>query len=368
MRPDAPPDDWYASEESTRAGMIAELQRIRRRTRVRPIPVVLLAALITGAVAYKFMSKKPVFEAEVILALTEGSMASHRSGLPADQLREYVAAVLIPDNKLRELIERRNLIPARLRLGDQYAIDELRSQIEITIWKNSFMYYDDEDANAQKSARIGVTVFDTDPDRAYAIAHDLAAIAIASHETQRQQLGEAVAAEIEQMRVEMSRRLDVLTNAIAVKRAALDEATQDGRRSTAALALDLAALKQQRQTTEGEMSKITASTENLAAQVSAAGLDVNLAIVEERRPPRPEQSSFTLIMVLVVIGTGSLLGAALLVGSFDSRIHDTDDVVRLGLPVLGHVPGFAGDHVGALRTRSVARARVPSFSRWRSHR
>ena len=55
-------------------------------------------------------------------------------------------------------------------------------------------------------------------------------------------------------------------------------------------------------------------------------------------------------------------------GAFDSRVHDTDDVERLGLPVLGHVPGFAGDHVGSLEARGVLRARVPSFLRWRSQR
>jgi hypothetical protein len=73
-------------------------------------------------------------------------------------------------------------------------------------------------------------------------------------------------------------------------------------------------------------------------------------------------------MVAVVVGTGSLLGSALLLGAFDSRVHDTDDVARLGLPVLGHIPGFAGDNVGSMQARGAARARVPSFLRWRSHR
>jgi hypothetical protein len=366
---DAPkPDDWYASEQRTRLGMITELQRIRRRTRVRPIPVLVLAVVITGAVAYKFISKKQVLEAEVVLALTEGSLANRRGGLPADQLREYVSSVLIPDGKLLELIERRNMFPLRKRLGNQFAIDELREQIEVAIWKNSFVYYDEEDARAQKSARIGLTVLDTDPDRAYDIAHDLAAIAIASHDAERQKLGEAVASQVELIRKGMELRLEALAQAIAAKQVALTQAQQTGVRVPTSIALDLARLLQERKTAQQEMSKITTSKEDLAGQVSAAGLDMTLEIVGEHRPPRPVQSEFTLIMIIVVIGTGSLLGAAMLVGAFDSRIHDTDDVERLGLPVLGHVPGFAGDHVGALRTRSVMRARVPSFLRWRSHR
>jgi hypothetical protein len=74
------------------------------------------------------------------------------------------------------------------------------------------------------------------------------------------------------------------------------------------------------------------------------------------------------MMIAAVIGTFSLVGAALVLGAFDSRVHDADDVIRLGLPVLGHVPGFAGDNVGSMRTRSAAPTRVPSFRRWRFHR
>src|SRR5262249_44737619 len=105
-----------------------------------------------------------------------------------------------------------------------------------------------------------------------------------------------------------------------------------------------------------------------AGDIAAAGLDMSLSIVEEHRPERPTHSRFVLILVAAVIGTGALIGSATLLGAFDSRVHDADDVFRLGLPVLGHVPGFAGDNVGSMQSRSVAHARVPSWRRWRSHR
>ncbi len=95
---------------------------------------------------------------------------------------------------------------------------------------------------------------------------------------------------------------------------------------------------------------------------------MTVAVVEEHRPERNEHRGFVLIMVLVVVGLGSLLGSALLFGAFDSRLHDLDDLTRLGIPVLGHVPGFPGDHVGSLETRGALRRRVPSFLRWRSQR
>src|SRR5262249_57329260 len=91
-----------------------------------------------------------------------------------------------------------------------------------------------------------------------------------------------------------------------------------------------------------------------AADIAAAGLDLPLAVVDENRPERPTHSGLVLVMIAAVIGTFSLISAALVLGAFDSRVHEPDDAIRLGLPVLGHVPGFAGDNVGALRTRTPA--------------
>ncbi len=369
MTPNQLGDGWYESEESTRAGLVTELQRIRRRFVVRPLPVMILAVLVTGALAYKVAKKKPLAEAEVILALTEGQLGAQGTGVPADQLRAYVNAVLLPDKLLIDLIEKRNLYPLRRNLGAQFAIGELREQMEINIWKNSFQYYDDDDANAKKSARIGITVMDMDPDRAFELAHELASIAIVQHEIERERISHAVSTEVKAMRAGLEEQLETLERQVAVKTQELLTAREEGKNGLAsAIMLELARLDGQRKHASDQMHGISVSSEGIADQIAAAGLDLSLQIVEERRPERPEKSPFVLVMVIVVVGTGALIGAALLVGAFDSRIHDTDDVERLGLPVLGHVPGFAGDSVGSLHARGAKRARVGSVSRWRSLR
>jgi len=164
-------------------------------------------------------------------------------------------------------------------------------------------------------------------------------------------------------------KLTTLGNQIAATERAIDDAVKTGKLDTfGILRVDLQALAEQRRRTEAELSHIAGSSDALAGDIAAAGLDMSLSIVEEHRPERPTHSSFVLVMVAVVVGTGSLIGGATLLGAFDSRVHDTDDVVRLGLPVLGHVPGFAGDNVGSMQARSAVRARVPSLLRWRSHR
>ena len=359
-------DGWYESEESTRVGMVSELQRIRRRTLVRPIPVLLLAALITGGVVYKVATKKQLFEAEVVLSLQQGIMSTKRVAIPVDQLREYVLGVLIPDGKLVDIIERRNLYRLRKKLGNDFAVEQLRDALEVKIWKNSFLYYDEEDEDTLKSARIGITITDTDPDLAFGLARDIAGVVIATAGEQRQKMADEASKNVSAGRTALLKRVADLSQLIALKQAALATAESlDKAELVASLKLDIAGLDHDIKTVDGKLSEFAASNEGLADRIAKAGLDMSISIVEEQHPERQPQSNFVLIMLGVVVGTFGLLGAALVLGSFDARVHDGDDVTRLGLPFLGHVPGFPGDTIGSLAARGVARRRVPSFLRWR---
>jgi hypothetical protein len=362
-------EDWFASEQPTRLVLVSELQRIKRRTWNRPIPVLVLAALITFVIVRRVANRPVQLEAEVVIALSEGSLSTHRKGIPFMQLQQHVNSVLLPDNKLVEVIEKYNLSRLRKRLGMQFAIDELREQFSVEIWKNSFVYYDEQDTYAKRSARIAITVTDSDADRAYNIARDLADIVIETATARRQKYADAISSQVAMLRAATNEKLEKLTLDISLKQKAIDDAMQRGRTDVAGvLRIDLAALRKQQLETEKELAKIASSPDAIASEIAAAGLDMTLAIVDEDRPERPTSSSFVLVLVAVVIGAGTLVATALVLGAFDSRVHETDDVARLGLPVLGHVPGFAGDNVGSMRTRSVTRARVPSFQRWRSHR
>lgn len=359
-------DSWYESEQSTRTGMIVELQRIKQRTRVRPWRVLALAAFVTAAVTYRFATKPKHYEANVVLAVNEGSMAS-RSGIPFDQLQEYVNQVLMPDNRLIELVERLDLHRLRTKLGDQYALEELRGQTEVEIWKNSFTYYHESESNALKSARVGLTVGDADADLAFEVARGLATIIVEEHDKRLAKAAAQLTAEVQLARDELTKQAEDLTAEITLKQTALVNAKLAGKTGlAAALVVDTAALAEREKQIKDQLSQIAASPEVVADRAAAAGLDITIDVVEERRPIKHEQSELVLAMIIVVIGTGAFVGSALMLGAFDSRVHDTDDVARLGLPVLGHVPGFPGDDVGSLDARGAKRARVPSFLRWRS--
>jgi len=345
--------DWYEREESTRAGLLSELRRIGLRTKARPWRVLALAIVLTSAVTYKVVTKPPVYEADVVLSLSETEFSSERSTIPYEQLREYVEHTLLPDAKLQEVVERHDLHRLRRTRGMQYAITELRDQLEIEIWKNSFVYYYDEEYRSLKSARIGITVIDDDRELSSAIARDIAMIAIAEHERRRLHAAHRLTADVTALRSEMDRQLAEVAAGVARRRADLLEATEREQRGRAAVLTDqINELMREERAVLKERSRILASPDALAEQAARAGLGTSLDLVAERRPTEPERSFLALAIAIAVIGTGALIGSALLLGAFDSRIHDVDDLTRLGIPVFGTVPAFAGDRIGSLADRT----------------
>lgn len=345
MRPKPPSlaelgDEWFDSEQPYSTACAIELRRIRRRTAARPFLVFFLAALATTAITYRVATKTPIVNAEIIIALSEEALSGDRgSHLPAVELREYVSAVLMSDQRLLATIEKWNLYPLRARLGPEYALTELRSQLEVAVWRNTFAYYDIVDQYARKSARIGIAVLDRDPDKAYRLASELAHSVIEAHRSEQRRATSALAAQVTMMRERTAAELEQIATEISFKQAAMARAKQQLKHGLAsALYVDIAALSHREKVAQDQLDAIVQSRDSLAAEISDAGLDFSMHVVEERRPLRPENGSFSLLIVIVVVGTCSLLGMALIVGSFDPRIHDLEDIKRLGIPVLGHVP------------------------------
>ena len=168
---------------------------------------------------------------------------------------------------------------------------------------------------------------DGDPELAFLLARDLASIVVNSHEEQRRLVANALAHEADEVRRTLAKKLGELEAALSEKQAALATATQEGDTPLAVrLATDIASLVVEQKSAQEQLSLITRSPEAVADRITAAGLDLRVDLIEERRPDRQEQSPIVLVMILVVVGTGALVGSALFLGTFDSRVHDTDDV------------------------------------------
>ena len=359
-------DAWFDSEESTRLGMIAEVQRLRRRFRARPWPVIIGALVVSGLITYKVVTRPVKVESEIVMALTEGSFVQRESGIPGGQLHDVVTNVLLSDSHLTALIESKDLFPSRKRRGMQFAIDSLRDKFDVAVWKNQFA---DGEEEVGRSARIGITVTDSDPDVAFDLARELSNIVIVAASEQRKAMTTELAKRVGQISDAARTRLDKLQRDASEKNVALDRAQREGKAALAqTLELELAQITHEQKSASHTLIEIATSKDSLADQISAAGLDLSISVVDERRGQLPEHRGFLMLMIAVVVTFAVFLGTAMIFGAFDSRVHDTEDIERLNLPVLGHLPGFHGDHVGSLEARGAARARVPSSSRWRSQR
>jgi capsular polysaccharide biosynthesis protein len=108
-----------------------------------------------------------------------------------------------------------------------------------------------------------------------------------------------------------------------------------------------------------------ATSEGSADLLQDAGLGVNARIVDRKNAGAVVDARFGIAIAVCCVFFGALVSVSALVGAFDSRLHEPEDVSRLGLPVLGQVPDFPGQTVGSLEQRGVQRHRVPSFHRWR---
>jgi hypothetical protein len=75
--------------------------------------------------------------------------------------------------------------------------------------------------------------------------------------------------------------------------------------------VDLNALAQREKIVEDQLAQIVQSRDLLAGEIADAGLDVFMRLVEEHRPIRPERGELSLLIVIVVVGACSLVGAAL---------------------------------------------------------
>ncbi len=351
-------DAWYRAEPPLRRELIGELRRLLWRVRARWLAWLLVSVVLIGAAGYKLAQRQPLKTATVTLSVKEGELGGNTSVL-AD-LQNHVANVLLPDAALREIIERRDLFPLRHKLGDQYAIVELRDQLEIEVARNYFVF--EYSANAHRSsARVDVSVLDVDAVLAFELAKDIASAIIATAAGQR------LAAKLE-----LERQTDLRLAGLRDRMAELARASADAEQAIASAGPDVSRAKlsmmredqhvlaaQQREAGKAlDLLAQAASADQIAVAIDDAGLGLSLAVVAETRPEEGDPGrNLRIVITIVILALVIGFAVALVLAAFDDRVRDPDDVTRAGLRVVGHLPGFPGDRVGALRDRGIPTSR-----------
>ncbi len=359
--------DWFEAEQPLHRALYDVVDRLRRRAQQRWWLVLLVAVALIGAVVRKVALRPHLVRARVILAITEGDLNAGFNPTPLDELHDYVANVLLSSDRLLKFFDERGLMKReRARFGDAVAVEEFKDQITVGVWRNYFQYawsYDE-----RRSARVAIAFTDADGHYAHEMARALARM-VQDGENQRRFDAAKALADQARDAVEAARaRLDQAARDQSAVAQALAQAQRDGDADqVVVLRARSAEFAREWQDAVAAFKSVESRTDfdQLQAEVNAAGLALDIEIVDERRPHVDTGSRVpTLITtgVLAFLIIGPI--CALVIGAFDRRVRDGDDVRRLALPLLGHVPGFAGDDHGSLRHRGVGGRRVPSYRRW----
>ena len=284
-----------------------------------------------------------------------------------DQLHDYVVNVLLPAKKLTKLIEDLDLYPLRKKQGPEYAIGMLSESADVDIYENYFLW--EYDPSAPRTARIGISVHDVDSNRAYETAKGMAKIVVATAAEEREKAVPMLRKQTAEAIKETHDRVAQLERDAAAAHLALQEAKKAGAEPSKIAVLELreartiASLRRGQQ--QVEVVTLNTTNDSALAASTESGLGLDIQIVDERRPPPAVNHRFQFVIIGFILAFVVAFVSSLFVSSFDSRIHDDEDITRTGLTLVGHVPKFPGDDVGSLSARGIGRRRVTSYRPWR---
>lgn len=355
--PSSDPDPWLAREPGFAQARL-ELRRLARRAVRRPLVVIVLAAVLAAGVAWQRARRPPLCEAQVVFRMIEARPqgSDNAPPPPARELREYVWSVALAASRLLEIMDRHDLEPALRAQDPVTAVALFREDIGLEVWRNYFLV--DEGPDSERSARMALTYRGPTLATTEAIARDLADLIGAEEDRRRtQELETALAGTrmgVDLARADLERREAQIAAFEAKRRGTTPE-------HAALLDVELVGLRK---------SLGPANQRLLAAQKDFTALELQLGYEGLGQGLRFERVDESVHVVTQTPHLGRLLwlGGALfflllpfvglVVGALDPRVYDADDVRRLGVPILGHVPPFRGEDVGSLRARARASGRV----------
>jgi hypothetical protein len=350
-----PEEDPWVRREPGFLELRIELMRMYRRARRRPFLTIFVALLMAAGVCVMRSFKKSSFAASVTFRVSEVQEGEeYTTPRPVKEIREYVQSVALRSTRLVELMEKRGLYKNLLADDPVTAVDFLRSDIEVEVVRNYFI----EEWQTNKSARLVITYTGGTAEEAALIATDLGDLVVEEEQRRRNSVAQAAAADARELVTFAQSDVDKRYAEIARLEATIPDAKGE---EAATMKLDLEYLKKSLEPATERLMKAEKTRANLelAVVLEMHDLGVRFDKVDERVlvvSRHPELSGLLVLGGFIFVL--SLPFAVMFVGAFDSRVYDLDDVNRLGLRGLGHVPPFRGSQVGSLAERARASGRV----------
>jgi hypothetical protein len=344
--------DWIRREPGMR-DVRKELYRLGKRAVRRPIATLSIAIVLTTAVVAVRARKQPRYEATLVLAITEGGedITKKDAPRPPAQLKAYMSDVALSSARLTKVIEEQHLYPSLFRRDPKKAVESMREDLDVQVYNNYFLLERAPD-DPPRSARIALSYAAGSQHVAQTVVHALGQLVVEEEATSRQEAtaraARAAADGVEAARNELyDRRASMSRMELSLVHASPDDATT--------LRVQLAEEDNSMRAAQTRLDEATREENELElrARLEARDLGLRFQVAEEELEvtglPLGKKK---LALLILAVFTFALPLAAMFVGAFDARVRDLDDVRRLGLTGLGHVPSFKGDRVGALADRA----------------
>ena len=332
-------ENWCDREQAFPRPAV-ELGRIARRCRHRIGAAILAAIVLAGAAVAVLVLRSGQHEAQVILRVSEGIIGDGQ-GMPRGQVRGYVESALLTRPVLLEIVEREDLFAAQREHSDQHAIEALRRSLELEVFGNFFATWE---RVGPRSLRIRITYRSSDREEAASVARAIAQMVESAEIEQRRwrfdessKLSQSVITRVE--RSVDARERELKNRLVELRKAEL----QGDRIHAGSLRLRAQHLADTMRLEQRGLRNAHLAQSNIEFRRSAARerLGILFRVVGETIPPPVAPYPWsTLVMLGGVVFVVALPLTGTAAGAFDRRLHDLDDVARLGVASLGHVPRF----------------------------
>lgn len=362
MTPQIASRDWLDTEDKL-GGWRRELARVKRRARNRLGATFALGLVATAAALFVVHKKVPPQESRVLIRVTESTLLRDDAPLASGELADYLWDAAFSNGKLLRLIDKHDLYPLARTRGEDFVLETIRWDLDVEVFRNYFIAarnYNDP----VRTARIAVKYRHRDPDLSMKVARDLAQLVIDTEEERRQRSSQDI---VGVAGVALARAVEILDKSerdLAACQAELQLAKRKrDQQNIARLQVDLTRLTADVKRHHVAMRQARDAKQRADFQyaLDMKGVGLVFQIVDERPPPPPPETSARVIR-FAMIGLACFVLllplCAIAVGAFDQRVHDREDVQRLGIEVVGHVPAFDGSDAGSMRSRLIDRRRV----------
>ncbi len=316
-----PPETWVRDEPALLDTALSEIRRLLRRASKRWRVALAATLLVVAFVTVKVATKQPEYNAEVVLRMVEG--AEHGPPMSSDQLRDYVWEVVFSGRHLLDVIKRFNLNPRWADKDPSYAVDDFRDAISMTIWQSDTI----SGAESRRSARLTIGYRTGVRTLAQPVVQALSDLLAETEENRR--------------RAALSAQVASSKNAVD-RAAALANLLREEANAAEAASPGLVAKARVASEDRLRREQSAAVSTELRLKAISEGQALRFEQVDAGREP-PEQTSEASTIIRAGLLTAALAFplVLLLIGAFDPYVVIGEDVGRVGIPLLGIVPGSA---------------------------